>query len=112
MKLNRIIMATACLLMVCGCEDDAQKSTSNPCDEITCNGHGVCKSGGSSPTCDCDDGYHEEISDDGTPLCREDQEENACADINCGGHGKGECKDDNEKLVAEITQRILMQLGK
>ena len=31
---------------------------------------------------------------------------------NCGGNGNGGCKDDNEKLVAEITQRILMQLGK
>ena len=31
---------------------------------------------------------------------------------NCGGHGNGSCQDDQEKLVAEITQKILMQLGK
>jgi hypothetical protein len=52
----------------------------DPCEGVTCSGHGTCIVAGDSAVCDCEAGYHHVTG----PDC---EENGPCYEVNCSGHG-------------------------
>ena len=94
MKLKQILMAAACLMLVSGCEDETPQTKSDPCEKITCEGHGKCVATDTTISCECDDGYIEEKTLDGTPVCIKDDTSDPCGAVDCG-HGTCSVSDGN-----------------
>ena len=44
--------------LVCNASNICEEETSNPCEGVTCSGHGTCEVVGDQATCNCDSGYH------------------------------------------------------
>lgn len=65
-----LALAAAAVFMAAGCSDDDSADTNNnnvnsnsnqnPCQGVTCSGHGECQVVGGQAACDCDNGYHAE----------------------------------------------------
>ncbi len=68
-----ILMLVASLLF-CAC---SAGSGTDPCERITCSGHGTCSVENDQAICICDEGYAGDLCDDTDP----------CERITCSGHG-------------------------
>lgn len=65
------------LLPTAGCADDEGDPRDDPCQYITCNGHGTCQwSAAKIPYCVCDEHY--ELDPDDPTRCRNDGSINDC----------------------------------
>lgn len=73
------LVAALCLLF-CGCD---QRAKQDPCDKVSCCGHGECAAVDGKPVCSCQAGFN--VSADGRRCVPDDA--GACAGISCSGHG-------------------------
>jgi hypothetical protein len=63
------------------CTNQVCAGPADPCQGVTCSGHGKCTASGTSATCTCDPGYHPNGL-----ACEADA--NPCQGVTCSGHGK------------------------
>jgi hypothetical protein len=80
MKMNLFLSLFSLLptLFIAACGEDGNEQ--DPCDGVTCSGHGTCVVDGDSASCDCNDGYHA----DGLRCVADDD---PCDGVTCSGHG-------------------------
>ncbi|MBN2495613.1 MAG: hypothetical protein JXR96_13550 [Deltaproteobacteria bacterium] len=80
------LLALLCLfLLACSSgagPGSASDAGSDPCEGISCSGHGTCVIEPGGPRCDCQPGYHAEGL-----ACVEDGSTGPCFEVDCSGHG-------------------------
>ncbi|MBN2498407.1 MAG: hypothetical protein JXR96_27700 [Deltaproteobacteria bacterium] len=65
-----------------GCGREGFVPAVDPCEDVSCSGHGVCAAVEDLARCVCDPGYRAEGAD-----CVEDGQTDACDGFTCSGHG-------------------------
>lgn len=77
--------------------DPDEETPDDPCDSVTCSGHGSCFTDGDEAICVCDDGYHAEGLE---CVCSPRCEGRECGDDGCGESCPPSCGED-ERCVEE-----------
>ncbi len=79
---NSCVFLLSCAMALSGACSSQQAPEEDPCDTITCSGHGTCAIAGQKAICACDKGFHAEDLE-----CVADEVENPCREVSCSNHG-------------------------
>jgi len=83
MFVRTLFLSMFILSLFTHCDNNNSSQKTNPCKDVTCDGHGACVVADGNASCDCDDGYYE----NNYVNCLETNPDDPCAGIACDGHG-------------------------
>lgn len=84
--------------------DDVPDADLDPCEGVTCSGHGECVVDDGEPECDCDVGYAGDACSECYPGYHIDEDDECvldetCSEGSCSGHGA--CDDSTGEVVCD-----------